>query len=183
MKNFLNKKIGNQICGIMPIWLYLLYLNDFVNQTKNKIKMGFLNKILGFRGFHKRDEIIEKIKSSELGNSDSLQNVNYLIIFETTSQKTWLICSKQNLFCVLDEIDSDTLIVRWKMTKHELLDNSNNLKIKLNIDFDYKEKVGKVDFGSNHKSWKITKKFFDNSNTFRRKFESLIEIMKNYHSY
>lgn len=140
--------------------------------------MGFLNKILGFRDFHKRDQIVEKIRSSELSSSDKLNSFNHLIIFETNNQKTWLICSEQNLYCVLDEIDSDTLNVRWKMTKDELLDSQNNLKIDLNIQFDYKDKVANVDFGSNHKSWKMTKKLFTNSDTFQREFDNLIGIMK-----
>ncbi|PIF69449.1 hypothetical protein [Flavobacterium sp. 2] len=124
--------------------------------------MNFISKILGYRDFSKKNEIIEELKKynfSDFGDKEKLDNVNQLIFFQTRRQQTWLFASNENLYCVLDDITLNSFEIKWNIIKSKLIHNEE-VVLKLIIDDSFSEKSGKIDFGKQHKGWLYSKSIF-----------------------
>ena len=72
-------------------------------------------KTLGIDGFLTKAGIEELISKSGLLQSDE-KTKDSLLIFETPSQRTWLVSTGKNLFCVLDDASTRESgnLIQWK---------------------------------------------------------------------
>ena len=139
--------------------------------------MTFLNNILGYRDFHKSMEIDKYISSQyEHVEQDAFSNVATLIFFKSKRQQTWLCVSKNHLYCILDDITNDNLVVRWKMDRSEII-VENNVNLKINIDPAYRETTGLISFSEKHRNWLYSKKMFPYPNLLRESILALIKSM------
>jgi hypothetical protein len=138
--------------------------------------MSFISKILGYRDFSKKDDIIEELKKyrfEDFGGNESFDNVRYLIFFKTKRQQTWLFASSENLYCVLDDISLDTIEVKWNIGKYNMVFEDKFI-LKVNINHNHSEKSGKIDFGDHHKGWLYSKELFQNPIALQ---ESIINLV------
>lgn len=137
--------------------------------------MNIINTILGFRDFKDKKEILEYLKSiSKTKSIEDFENVDSIKLFETSRQRTWLITTNMNLYCVLDDVEKPNLEVRWKMMKKEIVIN-NSLKLNLDINPNYKQNTGIINFGKNHKKWLYTKGNFTTKKALKNTIEKSIQ--------
>jgi hypothetical protein len=137
--------------------------------------MLFFNRILGFRDFTKLEGIKKFLSEGGFIDTDEdISAAEALVIFETTQQKTWLIVTNKKMYCILDDVDKDTIEVRWKMTKEEIADGKQ-IKIPFKFYPNFKDTVGKIDFGNLHRGWLYSKKLFTSPEDLK---ESLDHVIK-----
>ena len=69
---------------------------------------------------------IDQLRELLIRNFDdkkSLQSAEFIQIYDTKSQHTWLVVSEEYLYCLIDRIKEDNPRVLWQMSKHELIKN------------------------------------------------------------
>jgi hypothetical protein len=120
-----------------------------------------LGAFLGLREFWSQGRIID-YASSKATKSDgsALKDAESLLIFATSKQHTWLICSNTTLCCVLDDIRLSEPELKWCEARQRLVGDSGELLIALQA-YPYKPATGKLDFGSLHKGWLYSLSLFE----------------------
>jgi hypothetical protein len=132
-------------------------------------------KLLGRRDFCAQKDIISYVTKSKNYNSskENLDQAKALNFFHTSKQKTWLILTKERMYCVLDDNRKEIPVVRRSIPKSKLIDGD---KISIDIKIrDYSEKSYIVDVGS-ITGWLFSKKLFAEVD-IKRSIENLIEII------
>lgn len=125
-----------------------------------------LRKILLGRGdFKSRDEIVDVLKNSSEGAGDDFANAETLLIFQTSSQQTWLVATNRALYCVLDDLNKDSTAVQWATSSAELHRVGDHLAgVSAQ---DKNDRVGLLSIGK-HKNWLYSKKLFARDNVVNR---------------
>ena len=129
--------------------------------------MSFFRKILGYRDFECINSIKEFLIKKAL-ISGARESLDYLLLFKTSKQRTWILADATSVFCFLDDTSKDSFELRWKEHKENLKDN-------ISINWDYKPGTGTIDFGQNHKRWLCTKNLFQNKEHLSNEIEKLIK--------
>ena len=133
-----------------------------------------LNRILGYRDFHKRNEIIEFIKNKfNPTDKEKIESSEEIILFRTSRQQTWLIVSNTTVYCILDDKEKKSILFKWKMNKEELIDSVGNFNLNISTG-DYKGNTGTINFGEQHKGWLYSKKLFQNENDLINNFKNKV---------
>lgn len=97
--------------------------------------------MFGFRDFKEIKAITKKIEKSSFFESqlgETLKEDNGFIIFDTQKQKTWIIVSNKNIYCILDDVKSEKIFLKFKLPQlglsENLIDVTNaNLATDLNL--------------------------------------------------
>lgn len=125
-----------------------------------------IRKILLGRGeFKSPKEIIDVVKSSGKHDSEDFDNAEPLLIFQTSTQQTWLVATDVALYCVLDDLNRASTRVQWATSASEFK--------KVGEQFagisarDKNDRVGLLQIGS-HKNWFYSKKLFSGENVVDR---------------
>ena len=123
----------------------MISLSDlFSDRNSFETKEGILNSIRDSKNF---DETIEDPAKADA-----------LIIFMTSKQHTWLVCSEHRLYCVLDDLKNRKPHINWAMSKSLLVSHTEvTVAIKTR---DKSKDTGLVDIGDKHRNWLYTKKLF-----------------------
>jgi len=122
--------------------------------------MSIVPIILGRRNFKTKGEIIEFVKNSKNYNpkKEFLDDSEALLIFQTSNQQTWLVSTKERLYCILDDIRKDKPNINWSVPKERLTtEDKVNVEIKIR---DKSERTGLLDIGPNHRNWFFSKDLF-----------------------
>lgn len=138
--------------------------------------MSFLSKILGYRDFSKKNEILEelrKYKFEKFGDSENLDDTHHLIFFKTRRQQTWLVATNQNLYCVLDDISLNTFDIKWNISKQNLIDQDKVI-LTISVVSEYSENSGKINFGERHKGWLYSKSIFKEPKELKQAIHNLL---------
>lgn len=139
-----------------------------MKQRKMKQLLSYLiSKILGFRELLPLEAVKTKLVSKYLVDKDALNDLKHLLLFQTNAQTTWIIASREEVFCFLDDARKDDIILRWH-------DQIENIKDHITIDWDYNEKFARVDFSPNHKNWLVTKDNFISEEDFENNIDKLL---------
>lgn len=107
-------------------------------------------KLLGRRDFYKQQDIINTVRNSRHYNSqvEILGQAKVLKIFQTSKQRTWLVSTNENMYCILDDNRKEIPHVRWSIPKNNLIyGNKVSIEIKTQS---YSDKSGLVDIGQRH---------------------------------
>mgnify|MGYP005813015515 CR=1 FL=1 len=84
-----------------------------------------------------------------------------LLLFQTTTQQTWLVMTERRLYCILDDRRKPAPHINWSMAMSEVVSDG---KLQLEISFDEQapvsSKSGLVHFGPKHRNWLYSKKLF-----------------------
>ena len=110
-----------------------------------------------FHSEHEVKQFIVNSKNYEKGKESPL-DADTLVIFETSKQKTWLVTTKERLYCILDDIRKQEMNINWSMRRNMVVSGN---AVKLNIKTkDKTAETGLVDIGDLHKNWLYSKPLF-----------------------
>jgi len=125
-----------------------------------------LRKILLGRGdFKSRQEIIEVARNSGGSAGDDFSDAEALLIFQTSSQQTWLVATHRTLYCVLDDLNKDSTEVQWAVSSADL--HPVGERIAGISAQDKNERVGLLNIGK-HTNWLYSKKLFAQDSVVNR---------------
>lgn len=113
--------------------------------------------LLGFEDFKTRDQIIGLVTKSENGTAEGGDDAQALLIFQTSTQQTWLVATKSALYCVLDDVAKSSTRIQWSIPRQELkLAGEQVANVKAQ---DKNDRVGLLQIGK-HKNWLYSKRLF-----------------------
>ena len=118
--------------------------------------------VLGFRDFATESQIKDVIRRemAKRGESVDLEKVEMLQLFDTSKQRTWLVSGPQRLFCVLDDVRTPAMELRWTEPRDKLMKGD---QVTTQVEKRPKsELTGFVDIGA-HTSWLYSKGLFRSS--------------------
>jgi hypothetical protein len=121
-----------------------------------------LSDLFDYRhSFYSESEVKDYIKKSKKYSDENPQNAKILNFFITSKQRTYLVFTDKNIYCILDNSKEQELNINWSESIN-MFSNSDK------IDHTVKTKdntytTGLVDFGPNHKNWYYTKELFKES--------------------
>ena len=114
----------------------------------------------GQREFCPPEEIsqyVSKSKNYDVTSEDPA-TAKTLLLFETSSQHTWLVTTKERLYCILDDVRKPEPHINWSMSRNKIIEGE---ELKLALKARHKtERTGLVDFGERHKNWLYSKRLF-----------------------
>lgn len=114
----------------------------------------------GARPFAVEQEIREVVNCCQYfeSQSEKIEQASLLLIFSTSSQKSWLVCTSKRLYFVLDDLTVKSPEVKWRRIKERLI-KEGRIIIDLKIE-DQSENTGKVFIGNMNKGFLYTKSLF-----------------------
>ncbi len=113
--------------------------------------MSVANLLLGRRDFCSENEIVEQIRRSKNYRNDLEEGPGYgLLIFDTSNQNTWLVCSPKRLYVILDDIRRPEPRVQW---------TTKQIPPKVGMD-SKSERTGIVYLNERPKGWLYSKRIF-----------------------
>ena len=130
--------------------------NKYSKKLKAPKATGFLNEI----------EIIDVINNSgSLAENESVEKA--LLIYSTELQQTWLVSTRNRVFCLLNEKETrkDRQFISWNASKDSLKPISTHK---------YKKYTGLLDL-KNHAGWLYTYRLFPQPEDILRKVHELLE--------
>lgn len=129
--------------------------------------------LLGMREFLSENQIIAYIQVAPYLDSakEHIEKAQSLLIFQTSKQKTWLVSTKEWLYCILDDIRKENPSIRWSIGKDDLT-SGNEIKIIIQT-HEKSDDVGLVDIGPKT-GWLYSKDLFVNI-SIKHSIENLIK--------
>ncbi len=127
-----------------------------------------LNVLIGTRDFKQSSDIIGIAAQSEAFNSgvESVDKAGTLLIFENSNQHTWLVCTSERLYCLLDDVRKPDVKVNWFMNKADIVQNA---EVSLSITArPHSDRAGLVNFGKNHQNWYYSYRLFADQSVEQR---------------
>lgn len=84
-----------------------------------------IGDLLGRRDFRQQNEIIRYIMKSKYYSPtlDKINDATALLLYKTSKQQTWLVSTKERLYCILDDNREDNLNINWSVPKKTLISN------------------------------------------------------------
>ena len=98
--------------------------------------------------------------------NEPLETAKYLVFFETSKQRTYLVATETMVYIILDDTRLKDPKVNWSAKKADFVKMPINIKQK-------DEKIGHFDFGNKRKEWLFNKAFFED-NDLKNKIVELI---------
>jgi hypothetical protein len=117
--------------------------------------------LLGWREFKSREEIVRYIVNSVNFDSttESPESAKALLLLQTAKQRTWLVATRERLYCILDDVRKPESHINWSLPRRQVIEDGN---IVLEIrPHDRTERTGLVDFGPEHRRWLYTRDLFE----------------------
>jgi len=139
--------------------------------------MGSLSKfLLGRDDFKSETEILQIIQQSEefAPQREDIENAEALLIFQTSTQQTWLVATNRRLYCVLDDLSKSFTRVQWSMPA-EMLVRNGEVTIPIVTHERSRgrtDRSGLVDIGE-RRNWLFSKKLFT-TDRIEEKIDELI---------
>jgi hypothetical protein len=135
--------------------------------------MEFSQRVLGYRSFWDEPDIRALVRESKNfdESSEKIEEAKSLLIFQTTKQHTWLVSSKERLYCILDDGRKPKPRIQWSLSKKRLKASgayTNSIKTRSKT-----ESTGVIDIGIRHKYWLYTKRLFPDK-SIEHKVEELL---------
>lgn len=138
--------------------------------------MDILSSFLGYRDFLTDQEIKKYIMNSKNHSSDENDDeIQSMLIFKTSKQKTWILTSSIRLYCLLDDIRKDKPLITWSIPKKEIVEDGElilDIRVRNKRD---KKHTGLIDFGEKHRWWLYTKKLLGDDNEAGEKIKSFVK--------
>ena len=107
-----------------------------------------------------KDVITQSLNYSSHDGTDPAA-ARALLLFQTSTQQTWLVRTARRLYCILDDRRKPAPHINWSMATSDIATDG---KLKLEVSFDEQSPVssksGLVHFGPKHRNWLYSKKLF-----------------------
>jgi hypothetical protein len=119
------------------------------------------NFFLGRGKFKSPAEIVATVRESpNFEPSREGDSAEPLLIFQTSTQQTWLVATNQRLYCILDDLNRSFTRVQWSMPKGRLIaDGTVVVPISTQQTRSKSDRSGLVDI-EKHKSWYFSRNLF-----------------------
>lgn len=131
--------------------------------------MSVANFLLGRRTFCSDHEIIEQIRRSKNYRDDLAEgSAHALLIFDTTNQHTWMVCSTMRLYIVLDDIRKSEPRIQW---------TTKQIPPKVSLDT-RSERTGVVRLNDRPRGWLYSKRLFATT-PIETQIENLVVMANN----
>lgn len=130
--------------------------------------------LLGRGDFKSPREIIDVVKGYAGDGSEGFDDAEALLIFQTSTQQTWLVVTNTTLYCVLDDLNKSSTKVQWSSPATELKRAGQKLS-DISVR-DKNDRVGLLQIGK-HKNWLYSKKLFAGENVVDRVSNILVRKM------
>ena len=114
---------------------------------------SFREFLLGRSEFKSPNEIIAIASTTDDIPAEAL------LIFQTSRQQTWLVATKRDLICVLDDLNKGFTRVQWRIPKESIL-TEGAVKIEMRTR-SKTEKTGLLDIGE-RRNWLYSKRLYSN---------------------
>ncbi len=115
--------------------------------------MGLADLFTGRRRFRSEPEIIALTKTSTRYDNDlQLGKPGALLIFDTSSQHTWLVMTAKRLYVILDDVRSPQAKVQWSTSRIPPMVRTSERS----------DSTGIVRFNERERGWLFTKRIFAN---------------------
>jgi hypothetical protein len=123
-------------------------------------------KLLGTSGFYTKEGLTELINNSGLVGKDE-KVVSHLLLFQTEIQHTWLIATPKNLFCILDDENTQSTekLIQWKLA----LNDTNPISAQA-----HKRTIGLVSIGG-RRNWLYSRRLHPRESELVSEISSMIE--------
>ena len=111
-------------------------------------------------GFRDPDDIQDYVVHSKNFDSsrEDPEDANVLLLFHTSKQKTWLVATKERVYCILDDIRKSEPHINWSVTRNRIVDDE---AVVWRIDkSDKNSKTGILNFENAKSSWYYSKDLF-----------------------
>lgn len=107
-------------------------------------KIGIIRFIVNSRNFD--------LKTEDPGKAEAL------LLFSTSNQHTWLVATRERLYCILDDLKKDKPHINWSIPKRKLVSDQH---VSINLrSRDHSQYSGLIDVGDEHPDWLYTKRLF-----------------------
>jgi len=139
---------------------------------------SFRKFLLGRNDFKSADEIVRLINEKvSHGSSEQIEHAETLLIFQTSREQTWLVGTKQRLYCVLDDLNNGFTRVDWILPKEQLVKNGRiDVKVATRTKTD---KTGLLDIGE-RRGWLFSKRLFAERDLVERVQDMILRKMIKY---
>lgn len=121
-----------------------------------------LSELFDSNAFFRSDtEIKEWIRESKNYAGEDPILAEAFMFFSTSKQRTYLVTTKNRLYCILDDSRKDHPHINWSIPKDRVMGEDGlmfSIKAK-----DKSKKTGLVDIGEKHKNWLYSKELFSSS--------------------
>jgi len=146
---------------------------EIVLQTPEKAapppkgEASVLADLIGPDGYYTTQGLAKVVASSGLVTSDEVVKGN-LLIFETKNQHTWLLATRKQLFCVLDDQDTrfSGRLIQW----HIPLNDAQPVHAR-----SYKKTAGLLDIGK-HANWLYSTALFSDPKKLKEAVLNLLQV-------
>jgi hypothetical protein len=101
-------------------------------------------------------DLIKEAKEFQASLEDPAQ-ATALCIFETGSQRTWLVATASRVYCILDDARKPKPEVRWSAAKKDM--GGRDVKVETESDKKLPDRFGRVHIAG-HKDWMYSKDLF-----------------------
>lgn len=113
--------------------------------------MSLANFLLGRRTFCPEHKIIEQIERSKNYRDDLVDgSAHALLIFDTSNQHTWMVCSTIRLYFILDDIRKSEPQIQW---------STKQIPPKVSLDTK-SERTGVIRLNDRPRGWLYSKRLF-----------------------
>ncbi|USD20200.1 hypothetical protein MJO52_14055 [Microbulbifer variabilis] len=135
--------------------------------------------LLGARKFASQTRILKVLKSSEYfdHSSENIKEVTLLLIFKTSTQRSWLAFSNHKIYFILDDLSRELPEVRWRRIRQNIISN-NRITLDLKLE-EFTENTGRVNIGRMNKGFLYSKSLFLNEGIKKMIFKLIQEKMLN----
>ena len=100
---------------------------------------------------------IRKSKNFDEAKESPIQSAA-LLLFATSRQQTWLVCTPERLYCILDDLKNPRPKVNWSMKREDIV-SEGKVTVSLRA-HSRTEKTGSVDISQLHQRWLFSHKLF-----------------------
>lgn len=132
--------------------------------------------------FYSDLEIKNIIKKSNKYENENIDDAKLLNFFVTSKQRTYLVITEKNIYCVLDNSKKEPLYLNWAQETSDFFD-PNNVKGKVStIECSPpKKNTGLVHFGF-HSNWYYTKYLFEKKTIEQTLRDLITEVVSKKHN-
>ena len=138
---------------------------------------GLKSLLLGWREFRSREEIAGYIVNSVNFDraTESPESAKTLLLFQTSKQRTWLVATRERVYCILDDVRKPEPHINWSRPRRQIVADG---EVVLDVrPHDRTQKTGLIDFGPEHKRWLYTRDLFEHGDVVSAVREFLKKAM------
>lgn len=136
--------------------------------------MNLIESLLGYRNFSSESEIRKSIKNSKSydSSSESSDDANGLLIFETSRQHTWLVATRERLYFILDDVRKPAPQIKRAVRRDDLKIGPDGT-IAVNTQ-PKSTHTGLVDIGLRRRGWLYSKDLFSSQRPIEHAISELL---------